>query len=695
MSEAPCLKLHDAVQYLKGVGPHGAQLLDKLGVRTLWELVTYFPREYEDRRTWPALSALKPDTVGYGLVRVVDVSHRQAGNRMGITKATVSDGKSTVRAVWFNQKYLKAQLKPGQDLWLKGRLNWNGHEDEWQWIISDTEWMSAANREVAVGCIVPVYALTAGLSQVRLRTWMRQAILMAVPQRVEPYPHTMLQEAHLMGLGQAIVDIHFPKQADAYHAARRRLVFDEFFYPQLAIGLRRYHVQTTMKSDPLMLSGELTRHYTARLPYTLTQAQQAVIRDVLADVQKTQAMNRLVQGDVGSGKTDVAAVALLAAVESGGKGAVMAPTEVLAHQHFLKFQTLLSPLGVKVVLVTGKQSVGQRQAALSELSKEDPLIVVGTHALIQEALVIRNLRLAVVDEQHRFGVLARTELRRKGANPHCLFMTATPIPRSLMLTAYGDLDKSIISEMPPGRVPPTTTSTVLDNENEIFRLCLDRLSEGRQVYIVFPLIEESEKIDLASAVAAFERLQASVFTGYKVGLLHGRMTTREKAEVLDRFKSNAAQVLVSTTVIEVGIDVPNATVMVIYHAERFGLAQLHQLRGRIGRGGGRSDCVLVCTSREDAKGARIKALVETTDGFKLAQIDLKLRGPGALNGLRQAGMPDYKLANLITDELLLLLAREMAGKVVASDPTLKQPTHKWIRSELARLNQRLGWGRLN
>jgi len=438
---------------------------------------------------------------------------------------------------------------------------------------------------------------------------------------------------------------------------------------------RHQHIKD-IKGDVLTIQGHLTTTYQTALPYSFTQAQTNAIKEIAEDVTSGIAMNRMLQGDVGSGKTDIAVMALLFAIQTGKKGAVLAPTEILATQHDVKFKMHLQALNVPVVLLKGQAK--SRTKILELLQAPEPLILIGTHAILEDDVIIHNLGLIVIDEQHRFGVHQRLKLQQKGFNPHCLYMTATPIPRSLMLTAYGDLFKTIMDELPPGRVPVKTYHLTPFRIPKVYEFCKEQLKIGHQIYFVYPLVKESEKIDLQSAIEAHEQLR-HIFIDHTVGLLHGKMKTQEKDQVMQDFKNKTIKILVSTTVIEVGIDVPNATVMVIWHAERFGLSQLHQLRGRIGRGGNASYCFLVSQPKgEDAK-KRIKAMIDTTDGFKIAEYDLSIRGPGDLLGTRQSGMPDFKIADLIRDEKTLILTRKIANQIIQKDPGLTHPLHQEIK----------------
>jgi ATP-dependent DNA helicase RecG len=486
----------------------------------------------------------------------------------------------------------------------------------------------------------------------------------------DPLPKGLRKKYALMELKEAIPNIHFPKDSDSLKIARRRLVFDEFFYLQLGLLQRQKKAREIQTSAILTPTGKLLEQFDKILPFQLTGAQQRVVNEILTDLQKPVAMNRLVQGDVGSGKTVVAVIAILAAIQSGYQAALMAPTEVLAEQHYRKLVSWFNLLHLPVELLTGSTKVAKRREIYSQLETGELPLLVGTHALIQDKVNFQQLGLVVIDEQHRFGVEQRAKLQQKGEQPHVLTMTATPIPRTLALTVHGDLDVSQIDELPPGRQQIQTTMLSGKQRPQAYDLIRREVAQGRQVYIVLPLVEESEKLDLRSAVDEHQKLQESVFPDVQVGLLHGRMTSAEKEEAINKFRDNETQIIVSTTVIEVGVDVPNATVMLIEHAERFGLSQLHQLRGRVGRGADQSYCLLMSSSRSPDAQQRLKVLEQSQDGFFISEMDMRFRGPGEVMGTRQSGVADFTLASLVEDEDILLLARQAAEKVIDMDASL-------------------------
>jgi ATP-dependent DNA helicase RecG len=504
--------------------------------------------------------------------------------------------------------------------------------------------------------------------------------LPAIAQLQETLPGGLREQYNLVPIQTAIANIHFPTDQADLAASRRRLVFDEFFYLQLGLLNRRHNQQANKTTVMLEPTGKLLTQFATILPFTLTGAQQRVVNDILADLQKDVPMNRLVQGDVGSGKTVVAVIGLLAAIQAGYQGALMAPTEVLAEQHYRKLVHWFNQMHLPVELLTGSTRTAKRREIHAQLRSGELPLLVGTHALIEDVVQFDRLGLIVIDEQHRFGVHQRARLQQKGDNPHVLTMTATPIPRTLALTMHGDLDVSQIDELPPGRKPITTTVVSARDREKTYDLFRREVAGGRQVYVVLPLVDESEKLDLKSAIVAHDDLQNNVFPDFQVGLLHGKMSSADKDKAITAFRDNQTQILVSTTVVEVGVDVPNASVMMIEHAERFGLSQLHQLRGRVGRGAAQSFCLLMSTSKSETSQQRLKVLEKSQDGFFISEMDLRFRGPGEVLGQRQSGLPDFALASLVEDQDVLELARDAAEKAMGKDPTLE----KWpaMRSEL-------------
>jgi ATP-dependent DNA helicase RecG len=532
------------------------------------------------------------------------------------------------------------------------------------------------------GRLVPIYRLTEGLPQRWLRSLLWRVVGEHAAKVPEILPDAVRRRREVIPLPQAVRAIHFPQTDEELSAARRRLVFDDFLLLQLGLAIRRQR-EGRARGIAIEPAGDLVGRLRRTLPFRLTAAQERVWGEIRRDLAEPYAMNRLLQGDVGSGKTIVAAMAILTAVEAGYQAALMAPTEILAEQHLMTLRQLLPPLGVPVALLTSAIKGREREALLDGVASGGIPCLVGTHALIQEGVEFHRLGLAVADEQHRFGVVQRAMLRRKGDNPHVLVMTATPIPRTLALTLYGDLDVSVIDEMPPGRQPIVTVSRAEGKRAQIYAFLRQQIKEGRQGYVVCPLVEESEATDLKAATLMAERLQKEVFPDLRVGLLHGRMGLVEKEAAMMAFKAGEIHILVSTTVIEVGIDVPNASVMLVEHAERFGLTQLHQLRGRVGRGSWKSYCILLESGRlSDEARRRLEAMTQTNDGFRIAEVDLELRGPGDFFGTRQSGLPEFRVADLLRDGRVLEEARQEAFALVAADPDLAQPEHRGLRAAL-------------
>lgn len=658
------------IQYVKGVGPAIAAQLNKLNIFSINDFFFNFPRTYSDRRNLPKIAELKnQETQGF-IAKIISVNEETANNKTKILKVLLTDETGSIQGIWFNQNFLKKYFAPNKIIFVKGKVEWNLFNQKPQLIVSEFEFIDQKNFNSVTGKVLPIYPLINGLTQFKMREIAFQLFQNYLQQIEDPLPPSIKKKYELLDLTEALQGLHFPEDQMHFQKARHRLVFDEFFYLQIELMTRRVNHFRFVKGYKFKTEGPLLEHYFQKLPYQLTKAQLKAAEDIKKDLTSGFAMNRLIQGDVGSGKTDVAILSLLFALESNKKGAVMAPTEILAQQLYLKFKNYLESLGIPVMLLKGQVKGKNREKILETLKESAPLIIVGTHALIEDDVLISDLGLVIIDEQHRFGVMQRLLLQKKGINPHCLYMTATPIPRSLTLTSFGDLFKSVIDEMPPNRVPAKTYLVNNSHLKRIYGFFNKELENKSQIYVVYPLIEESEKLDLKNAIAGFEEIKA-LFPTYKVGLLHGRLKPQEKEEVMNSFKNHELHILVSTTVIEVGIDVPTANIMLIHDAERFGLAQLHQLRGRIGRGGKASYCFLLSTPKNPNAKKRIAAMLKTTDGFKIAEFDLKIRGPGDLLGTKQAGLPEFKLADLVKDEKILIEARTAAKEIVLEDPDFK------------------------
>ncbi len=685
------------VQYLKSVGPVRARALARLDITTVGDLLAHYPRRYFDRTACCPMRALAAGSEATVLGEVLTCGQRGTRRRGSIQTVTLGDDTGVVFCLWFNQPHILKQFRSGHKVMVSGMPQ--RHQGRWQLIHPDYEIMNDPKQDAAsggpshlhTGRMVPVYGLTAGIGQHWLRALVHQALAQVGRSLPESLPADVLRRRRLVGRGEALGQIHFPTDENAMAEARRRLVYEELFLVQVLMGLRRQgrKLQAGVKLDR---PGDLTSRLVGALPFTLTRAQRRVLAEILADMRSGRAMHRLLQGDVGSGKTMVAFIAALFVIEQGHQALMLAPTEVLAQQHGVTLGELAEPLGVTVEVLTGSTPAAARRAILKGVAAGEIDLLVGTHAVIQEDVHIPRLGLSIVDEQHRFGVRQRGQSAggKGGPLPHVLVMSATPIPRSLALTLYGDLDLSLIDELPGGRQPITTRLASAKQEQEMWDSCRKEVAAGRQVYVIYPVIEETEGMDLKAAVVEHERLAAEVFPGLNVGLLHGRLKGRQKSLVMEEFSSGRIEVLVATTVIEVGIDVPNATIMVIHHPERFGLAQLHQLRGRIGRGSQASTCWLLCDRFVGQESyERIRFFADHADGFALAEQDLRLRGPGDAWGVRQHGAPGFRLANPLRDKEIVQMCREDAHGLLAADPRLQavesRPLREALKESYARL----------
>ena len=674
------LDLEMNVQFVKGVGERLSKLFGKLGIFTAQDLLWHYPRRYEDRRSMRRIAQIHAgETACFrGKVRVADNMRTPRSGTL-LTRVAVEDESGLAYLVWFNQWYLKNKFVKllGKDIVVYGTAQFGSRGIEF----SNPEWeeISEDGDSLSSGRIVPVYPLTEGVFQGRVRRIIYNALDTFLPEVQETLPEEILKKRGLIDLATALHEIHFPQSEAALEDARFRLVYEEFFFLQLALALRRQNITTALPGIAFDVTPECTEKLYGILPFDLTGAQKRVIREIERDLSKPVAMNRLVQGDVGSGKTIVALAAMMVAIHNGYQAALMAPTEILAEQHNLVMTRWAEQLGLQTALLTGSLTAKEKRVARERIASGEAQIVIGTHALIQEGVEFSRLGVIVVDEQHRFGVLQRAALREKGWNPDVLVMTATPIPRTLALTVYGDLDLSVIDEMPPGRKPIKTHLKSTGERPKVYDAARKLISEGRQVYIVCPLIEESEKLQVRAATDLAAHLQADVFPDVRLGLLHGQMKSAEKDDIMRRFRDGEVQILVSTTVIEVGVDVPNACVMLIEDAERFGLAQLHQLRGRVGRGEHQSFCVLVSDPGTDDARQRMDVMVRTNNGFEIAEEDLRIRGPGEFYGTRQSGVPSLRIANVLRDVDILEKSREDAFELIKVDPKMSSPEHIGLR----------------
>jgi ATP-dependent DNA helicase RecG len=684
--------LQGSLQYLKGVGPRRAADLQRVGLVTVEDLLYRFPIRYEDRGSFSTISSLRPGVAASVVGEVVSSGVRPTRRpRFKIFEILVRDGTGSLRAIWFNQPFLADVFHRHQRVILYGKLELTSHGLQLQnpqyEILKSDDPGEGDDETIHTGRIVPVYEKTGTLTTKMQRLLVHHALEQLPETLPDPLPPAVRSRAQLIDRRQALSEIHFPPpdapldELQRFRSpAQRRVIFEEFFLFQVGMVLRRRRADADRKPRSVVVTDEIRESARRVLPFKLTGDQKTAIGEIVADMKRPQPMNRLLQGDVGSGKTIVALMAALVAMENGFQVAFMAPTEILAEQHFITIRRLLEHARFRLALLTGATAARKRREIQAELAAGSIHLVVGTHALVQDPIAFRELGLAIIDEQHRFGVMQRATLRAKGLHPDVLVMTATPIPRTLALTAYGDLDTSVMREMPPGRHPIKTIAKPESRRDEIYEFVRRQLDEGRQAYVIYPLVEESSKVDLRAATEMADHLQQDVFPAYRVGLLHGRLKQDEKDRVMGAFARGELHILVSTTVVEVGVDVPNAAVMIVEHAERFGLSQLHQLRGRVGRGAHQSYCILLYQSPLNEQGReRLKALTETTDGFEIAERDLQLRGPGDFFGTRQSGMPTLRVGDLLRDHQLMEDARREAVAAL-DDPQQRDALAAFVRS---------------
>lgn len=661
------MKLSDSIQYVKGVGPKKKVELNRLGIKTVYDLLTYYPRTYEDQSVLTKIADLKAGCQATVAGVIVNVSDRQGGRRgMTIITALIGDGSGFLQITWFNQKYLKKQLKPGSRVFVTGKVSY-AYGGRGQFAMSQLasfQILGEADEAETLTGIMPVYGATEKLNQKFFRKIIKE--LLASELEVEEIiAEPIKAKYNLLNRFEALKNIHFPENFTELKIARARLAFEELYMIQCGLLLLKKRVQEKKSGVRHLADSNLLKQVLTALPFKLTHDQAKTWQEIKHDMESSVPMRRLVQGDVGSGKTVIALLALVKTVENGYQGALMAPTEILASQHYESFQKLLSDFGIRVGFLSGRLTKKKREGMYALLAEQKIDIVIGTHALIQEGVHFAKLGLVVTDEQHRFGIDQRAELEKKGElTPDVLVMTATPIPRTMTLTVYGDLDVSLIQELPPGRQPIRTFVRTPDRRELIYQYVLTQLKAGRQAYVVCPLIEMNEESDLPSAEEVYDELRFGIFRGVPCGLVHGRMKPAEKEQIMQAFYEDKIKLLVATTVIEVGVNVPNASIMVIEHAERFGLAQLHQLRGRIGRGEYKSYCILVSDMKTENAKERLKIMATTSDGFKLAEADLKMRGPGQFFGTLQHGLPDLKIADVLGDMDILFKAREAAEETL-------------------------------
>jgi len=676
------------VTVLQGIGPSNAKTLSTIGLNTLDDLLHYYPRRYDDYSKMKPINRLSAGEVVTILAAVKRVDNRSLhGGKREITEAILDDGTGALRVTWFNQPWLASRLPVGTQIVLSGKVEmYLG-----RLVMNSPEWEYLEQEHLHTNRIVPVYPLTAGISQKQLRKAIFQVASFWAPRHRDFLPTSIRESGGLMPLSTALAQVHFPENQASLESARERLAFDEIFMLQMGVLSQKQSWQSAV-GQVFTAPAEWLAQIEAGLPFELTEAQKRALSDIQGDLSSGKPMERLLQGDVGSGKTVIAALAMATIAREGAQSALMAPTSILAEQHYRSLLKLLSsdePVADKpfkpaeIRLLIGDTSAAEREEILSGLSDGQIKFLVGTHALIEEPVSFQRLQLAVIDEQHRFGVAQRAALRNKGENPHLLVMTATPIPRSLALTVYGDLDLTVIDQMPVGRQPIETHILMPLERERGYQLIRSQVKAGYQAFIIYPLVEKGERDDESkAAVEEHARLQAEVFPHHAIGLLHGRLTPEEKDAVMRRFRNHETDILVSTSVVEVGVDVPNATVMLIESANRFGLAQLHQFRGRVGRGEAQSYCLLIPETDESSENERLQAMVESNDGFVLAERDLQQRGPGDFLGTRQAGFSELRMASL-TNVRLIEKARQLAQLLFIQDPDLIQPQNQALKAEIA------------
>lgn len=725
--KAAKINLNTPIQFLKGVGPKLGDILIKKDIQSVEDLLNYYPRAYEDRRAARSIKGLLPNELVSLEAQVVSVvSYAMGKSHRKIYDVSLRDATGRIHCKYFRVPYRGyfERFKSGDLVRVRGKVTlYRGvlefHHPDLENLsrqANDTD----ETQDDLQDQIIPIYPESENLSNRQIQKMLKQAIAefeselksqkILSPEGLERLPKWIESQYKLVSRWDALKNVHLaPIEAHSEYAKFQspyhyRIIFEEFFWLELYLASKKSHMQELkapiIKSEfsvNTLLYDEKTKKASqslvfkllAQLQFQLTLAQQRVFLEIAQDLKSSHPMHRLVQGDVGCGKTMVALLSALLAIENGMQAAIMAPTEILAEQHYLNAQKLLTPLGIEIALLTGSQKQSEKQKVYTQIAESKVQLCIGTHALIQDDVHFKNLGLVIIDEQHRFGVAQRSLLKSKGRSPHFLIMTATPIPRTLAMTAYGDLDVSIIDELPKGRSPIVTRIMYENNRPKLIEFLKTHLEQGRQAYFVYPLVEESEKIDLKDAISQCERLKID-FANYKVDLLHGKMKAHEKDQIMKEFREGRTQILVSTTVIEVGVDVPNASIMVIEHAERFGLSQLHQLRGRVGRGVHKSFCILAmgkAISQESRD--RVQIMEQTQDGFKISEADLEIRGPGEFLGTKQSGLPGFKMANLIRDIAILSQARQAAFELIQKDPSLIHPEHQFIKTELQKSQKQI------
>ena len=669
--------INESIQYVKGIGPKKAEKLNKLGIYTIKDLLYYFPRQFEDRSIIKKIAQLEDEEKVTVKALITNIESYTPKKGMTITRIDVKDDTGFAKLTFFNKEYIKNTFRVGDSILAFGKVKKNGRFVELN--SCELEYLSASPKNI--GKLVPVYPLSYGVTNKDIMNTVRMVFESKDIKIPEYMPEYILKKYRLCGIEYAIKNIHFPKDKESLKIALYRLIFEELLVLQL--GLFMYKGGSSDEKGILFKRNQRLDEVLKSLPFSLTRAQNRALNEIIDDMCSEKVMNRLVQGDVGSGKTVVALLALAECVFNGYQGALMAPTEILAQQHYESFTETFEDIGINVELLTGSVTKKQKEGILQRAKDGEIDILIGTHALIEDNVEFKNIGLVITDEQHRFGVRQRGKLSSKGESPDILVMTATPIPRTLALILYGDLDISIIDELPPGRQPIETIAVEKKKRDKVYNSLVRReVDKGRQVYIVCPLVEESETLDITSATETAEEIKRDFFPDLRVGLLHGKMKPSEKDTIMTAFKNHELDILVSTTVIEVGVNVPNSTLMIIENAERFGLAQLHQLRGRVGRGKHQSYCVLIYGSNSEVCRKRMNIMEETNDGFKISEKDLEIRGPGEFFGTMQHGVPELKVANLFKHMKILKTVQQEARIIIGEDPTLDFKEYRGLKREI-------------